>query len=109
MRIIYFHSAKQGKKIEILKENKHVCFEIDLDFDIKEADSPCEFSAKYKSVIGLGEAEFITNPQKKREALNIIMDHYTGKREYKFNEEMLKKTIIIKVDILELTGKKSGY
>ena len=34
---LYFHSAGQGKKLDILKKNNLVCFEFDIDYEpIKE-------------------------------------------------------------------------
>jgi nitroimidazol reductase NimA-like FMN-containing flavoprotein (pyridoxamine 5'-phosphate oxidase superfamily) len=104
---LYFHSAVKGKKIDILRQNKNVCFEIDLDFKLIEGENACDCKASYYSVIGFGIAEFIEEIEKKKEALNIIMEHYTGKNNYSFNERILKKTAIIKIRITELSGKKS--
>ncbi|TXT67401.1 MAG: Pyridoxamine 5'-phosphate oxidase [Promethearchaeota archaeon] len=104
---LYIHSAKEGKKMEILKKNDKVCFEIDLDFQLQTAKDPCQFSAQYQSVIGFGIATFINSLDEKIKALNIIMQHYTGKNNYMFKEYGLKKIAIIKIEITKLTGKKS--
>lgn len=37
------HSAKEGKKIDLMKRNPEVCFEIDVGVELIRADSPCSF------------------------------------------------------------------
>ena len=106
---LFFHSAKKGKKIDILKKNKNVCFEIDLDSKLKEGDTPCEYGTDYYSVIGFGVAEFIENFEEKKEALNVIIEHYTGKLDNVLLDIMIKRVSVFKVVINEISGKKSGY
>jgi len=53
---LYFHSAGEGKKLEMLRKNKYVCFEMDIDHELVRADLPCESEMKYRSVIGFGQA-----------------------------------------------------
>ena len=49
---LYFHCAMEGKKLEILRKNENVCFEVDIDHETIKADQACEWGMKYKSVIG---------------------------------------------------------
>ena len=105
---LYFHSAGHGKKLEILKDNPNVCFEIDTDHSIVEADQPCDWGMKYKSVLGFGEAVLIEDIEAKRKALNIIMHNYSNQL-FEYPEESINNTVIIKVKVKKMTGKKSGY
>ena len=41
---LYLHSSKEGKKIDILKKNNNVCFEIDLDKELNSSSVPCKSS-----------------------------------------------------------------
>ncbi len=87
---LYFHSAPEGKKIDILRNNNTVCFEIDIDFDIIKAATPCNWSAKYRSVIGFGKAFFVEDFEEKRSALNHIIQKYSDiSNEYEFSEGVL--------------------
>lgn len=70
--IVYFHSATEGKKLEMLKKNSNVCFEIDIDQELKPAEKPCAWDMNYKSVIEFGKAEFVEDIDGKRQALDII-------------------------------------
>ena len=103
---LYFHSAMKGRKIEILKRNNQVCFELDIDTQINSGKNACDWGMKYRSVIGYGTAGFIQEPSEKRQALDIIMGQYANGA-FEYSDKALKKTLIIKVNISHMTGKKS--
>ena len=104
---LYFHSAKKGKKLDILEKNNQVCCEFDIDLKMKKAAKPCEWGIEYKSVIGFGKASFVEDFESKGKALDIIMGHYSGKS-FPYSEADLKKVAIIKVKLLNVTGKRSA-
>jgi nitroimidazol reductase NimA-like FMN-containing flavoprotein (pyridoxamine 5'-phosphate oxidase superfamily) len=106
---LYFHSAPVGKKIEIIKKNNNVCFEIDIAHEILQGKSACHTTMKYYSVIGYGKAYIIDDSEEKIKALNIIIEHYLPEIPHEYSEKFLKKIVIIKVEIDNMTGKKSGY
>jgi nitroimidazol reductase NimA-like FMN-containing flavoprotein (pyridoxamine 5'-phosphate oxidase superfamily) len=63
---------------------------------------------KYRSVIGFGKAELIEDIESKRRALNIIMQNYL-EGSFEYPEEAIQETVIIRVEIESMTGKKLGY
>lgn len=74
---IIAHGARDGKKIDILKDNSNVAPNVVIDTEvILEEGAPSEFSMKYRSVSGLGIAKFIENIQE-REAQKILMENIT--------------------------------
>ncbi|MBW2209095.1 MAG: pyridoxamine 5'-phosphate oxidase family protein [Deltaproteobacteria bacterium] len=103
---LYFHTGHKGKKIEILKENKKVCFEFDINHEVTTAENPCRWGMKYQSVVGYGKASFIDDLKSKERALNIIMAHYGGNPS-EYPETNLERTLIIRVDIESMTGRQS--
>ena len=106
---IIVHGAREGKKIDLLRENDKVAFNVAIDTEvIRDENDPSEFSMKYRSVSGLGTAKFIEDAEEKREALKIIMEHYHGPKE-PITEGMLKATAVIKISITEITGKINFY
>ena len=107
-RVLYFHSARDGKKINILKENNNVCFEIEIDQEIIPANEPCKWGMKYRSVIGFGKAMIIEDIESKKTSLGLIMNQYS-KNSFEYSIEALNETVIIKVEIDQMTGKMSGY
>ena len=106
---IIVHGARECKKIDLLRENDKVAFNVAIDTEvIRDENDPSEFSMKYRSVSGLGTAKFIEDAEEKREALKIIMEHYHGPKE-PITEGMLKATAVIKISITEITGKINFY
>jgi len=105
---LYFHTGRKGKKIDILRRNNRVCFEIDTDTDIIAGDTPCSWSARYRSVIGFGKAFFLEEATEKKRALDYLMEKYTGKQTFTYNAESFEKVAVISIRIERITGKKSG-
>jgi nitroimidazol reductase NimA-like FMN-containing flavoprotein (pyridoxamine 5'-phosphate oxidase superfamily) len=98
-RTLYFHSALEGKKIDIIKINNRICFEFDVNTEIIEAEKACKWGMKYQSVIGFGRAVLVENIQEKQKALSIIMNHYSDQN-FQFPDKVIKKTA--------MTGKHSS-
>ena len=103
-RFLYFHAALEGRKIDIIKKNNRVGFEFDILHEIVMADQACKWGAKYESVIGSGTAEIVDDLDAKKEALEWIMRQY-GSDAKDFSEEVMSKTLILRVQILEISGK----
>lgn len=106
---IYLHSSPKGKKIEILKKNNKVYFELDTDAEIVPADDPCKYNVHYRSVIGSGRAEILENYDKKIEGLAVLSEHYGKEGPFKFEEKKVRNLCVIKVKIEKMTGKEAGF
>ena len=104
---LYFHSAGQGRKINMIKKNPLVCFEFDNLVKINKAKDACEWGMTYQSIIGEGSASMVLDPAEKKMALDTIMRQYSG-REFEYTRESIEKTAVIRVDIDRMTGKQSG-
>lgn len=106
-RNLYFHGARAGRKIDILKKNNRVCFEFDVDCRIVRSKTACKWSAGYQSVVGFGRASFVEDIEPKKAALDIIMRQYSDES-FEYLKKSLDKITIIKVEIENITGKSSG-
>ena len=98
----------EGKKLDIIRKNNNVCFEVDIDHEIIKAERPCKWGFKYKSVIGFGKAVSIEDVESKRKALDVILRQFSAEA-FDYPQESIYKTTIIKVEIETMTGKQSGY
>ena len=105
---LYIHGASEGTKIGILEKNNAVCFELEGECDIVEADQACNWSVKYRSVVGFGKAFFIADAKEKRLALDTIKNHYTT-RSFDYPDKAFMNTTVIKIEIEHITGKQSGF
>lgn len=103
---LYFHTGLKGKKVDALKKNPNVCFEFDEDCRVLEQPDACGWGMAYRSVIGYGMASFVTDPEQKRKALDIIMRHYGGAAG-PYPEAKIETTKIIRVQIRQIAGKSS--
>lgn len=110
-KVLYFHCAREGRKIDILKKNNFVCFEVDTDMVVVEGERACDYTARYRSVIGTGKAYFVQEYEEMKEGLNLIMQQYVknGSTSFEYAPEVMDRIFLIKVIIDEMTGKKSGY
>ena len=105
---LYFHSAQAGTKIDILKRNNNVCFEISIDNGFIVSDEPCDFEAKHRTVIGVGKAFFIEDEAEKVNALDLIVAHFSS-RKFSYPQANLDRTTVIRIDIESIKGKKHGF
>jgi len=105
-KMLYFHGPLKGKKIDIIRKNQNICFEFDTNTEIVKAEDACHWSMKYRSVIGFGKAQLLEDIEEKRKALNIIMSQYSNGT-FEFNDAILKKSGVIKVEIENMKGKQS--
>jgi len=103
---LYFHSAKSGTKIDLIKSLGKASFEIEEFHEIIKSDISCEWTTQYRSVIGAGKISMIENDKEKQEALDILMQHH-GKAENAYDEKLLRRVAVGKLEIIELSAKES--
>ena len=104
---LYFHSAHEGKKLDILRRNPKVCFEMACEGEPIFMETPCNSGYYYSSVIGYGNAEFVCDTAEKREALSIIFQCQAGK-EMAFTEQQAGTVCIFKIVSTDFTGKRKA-
>ena len=63
--VLYFHSAKEGRKIDLIAQNPSVGFELDTGYALHGGDSACSYSAAFESIIGTGKVSFVENRDRK--------------------------------------------
>ena len=103
--VLYFHSALEGRKIDVLNANPEVCFVVDEQVKMNKAAAACDWGVSYRSVIGTGTARMLETAAEKKAGLDIIMAQYSD-RSFDYPEEKLAKTAVIQVTIHEMTGKQ---
>jgi uncharacterized protein len=103
--VLYFHCAPSGRKIEMIKKNNRVCFEIEVDTEVIMGKEACEWSMNYKSVIGYGTIEIIRDNDKKIQGMDILMEHYAGKANFIYDPEDFKRMQMLKLVVESISGK----
>ncbi|MGA3174937.1 MAG: pyridoxamine 5'-phosphate oxidase family protein [Syntrophorhabdales bacterium] len=105
---IYFHSAREGEKIADMARDDRVCFEVDLAVAfVKAVGDPCGAGCLYRSVIVRGRARVVEERDERLKALKGLMEKYQPEGGYgAFPEEKLAITAVVRIDIVEMTGKE---
>lgn len=107
---IYLHCALEGRKVDILRKNQDVCFQVYNGNRLTTGPNACgDWTMKYRSVTGFGKVTLIEDDKEKIPPMQIIMDQYTTKGPFEFAPERVAETLVIRIDIDEMTGKISGY
>ena len=106
---IYIHSSKKGEKVEDIRRGSPLCFEVDEPIAYRAAgEMGCKASYYYRSIIIKGKASFVVERRKKIRILETMMEKYQPEgSDWKFEEEALKKTAVIEIQIKEMTGKEN--
>ena len=102
---IYLHGATVGRKTEIMKKNPKVFFEMECDIVPFEGKYACQYGTTYASVMGLGMAQVLENPEEKIDGLTRFMKTQTGK-DFTFDEKMVSMVNVIKITAKSFTAKK---
>ena len=105
---IYFHTALAGEKIDDIKRDDRVCFEVDLPISyVKAKNQPCEAAYLYQSVIIRGRASFVEDRKEKLFALTCLMKKYQPEGGFgDIPEGKMARTGVVRIDIEEMKGKE---
>lgn len=104
---LYLHSASQGTKIAILKENPYVCFEVSLNHGVIPDEKACDFEARHRSAIGMGRVVFVEEREEKIRALDAIVARFTDKK-FEYPAPALMAATVLRIEIESIKGKKHG-
>jgi len=105
---LFIHSAPEGKKIDLLRKNRQVCFEVEDRPEVIKGERACDWTTRYRSVVGYGEVEILTDEAGRRRGMEIIMAQHGAPDLIDFNQRNLDRMVILKLRITSMTGKKSG-
>ena len=102
--VLYLHSALQGKKLDMIRANPRVFFEIDTDLVPFEGEKPCQYGLAYSSVMGRGTARIVEDVEDKKQAMSVLMKTQTGK-DFSFEDRLVGIVAVIRIDVAEYTAK----
>lgn len=103
--VLYFHCAKEGRKLDLLKADPSVCVEADLYTRAERTEKGITY--RYESVIGFGECSFVSDPDEAMHGLRVLLAHYNA---LDFPVETcgaLTHVFIGKIVLHEITGKRN--
>lgn len=103
---LYFHGAHTGMKLELLKKNNHVAFEMNCSHKLLLEEKACNSTMEYESVCGNGIMEILADDEKIH-ALTVLMNQYQSDKRHEFSENELKAVTVLKLNVKSISGKRS--
>jgi len=104
---LYFHCALQGRKLDLLRQNPRCAFVLDRALGLVAGATACGCSMKYESVMGSGSIGVVAEAAERRLGLDLILAHY-GHHRPAYDSAVVEKTLVLKLTIEELSGKRNG-
>ena len=106
---LYFHSAKEGLKIDFIIVNPNVCATVIEDLGYIAGQ--CAHS--YTSVVIWGKMSVVENLEEKKRAMDLMINHLEEnpnevKAKLIKNNDRYEGVGILRLDIDEITGKKGN-
>lgn len=104
---LYFHCANVGKKLELLRKNNLVAFEMNCMHKLILNEIACNSTMQYESVCGNGSIKILDEAEKIK-GLTILMNQYSKSHNYEFNDNKVKSITVLKLTVHKITAKKSN-
>ena len=105
---LYIHGSAASRMLKKMKEAAPVCVTITLLDGLVLARSIFNQSMNYRSVVILGKATLVEDPEEKLEALRLLSEHIIPGRWNDVrqpNERELKATSVLRIPIEEFSAK----
>ena len=111
---LYFHGAAEGRKIDMMNENNHVCFTISEEYGTLVSPIPAHTDTAYMSVIMFGRAEEVSDLEEATGAMQAMLDKYVPGYYHsplakshveKYRSSMGSRTAIYRIKPTQLTAK----
>lgn len=106
---LYSHGAPVGKKRELISRDGHIAFEIDNGGHLmvpENSSNPSDYSFAYQSIMGVGNAQLVTDVLDKKKAMQTILLHETGKEWPNIDASDINYVGVIKIDVQRYTAKQ---
>jgi nitroimidazol reductase NimA-like FMN-containing flavoprotein (pyridoxamine 5'-phosphate oxidase superfamily) len=106
----YFHADPDDRKIQIVRKNNKVCFEMTTDVDLLRGVNglPCSWMLGYRRILGTGRAFILGSDEEKIHGLDLIVAHY-AEGKFVFPHEKIDACEVVKVEIKTLNAFKSVF
>ena len=102
---LYFHSALEGHKVELIQADNRASFEMDCDHELEYFEEKGYCTFVYESVMGKGHIR-ILDESEKLSALSKLMAHYHDGKEMPFDPAAVPRTLVYALDVEQITGKR---
>ena len=106
--VLYFHCAREGRKLELMKENNYVCFQLDTDHELEYIHEKIYCTMHYASIVGMGYLEIVEGESERKKGMDLIMLHHDHPLPDKYPEPSMNRTTMLRLRVTELAAKKKS-
>lgn len=103
----YLHCAGDGRKLDLLRQNPNVCFEVSRKVRLVYNEKMGSCTAKYRSVIGVGRAVIEDSAGEKLRSLDALMRQAGHADHPPYEEKLLAMTRTLRIEVEEYTAKSN--
>ena len=103
--VIYLHCAKEGKKLDLIRDDGRCAFTMSRGHSLLLGKAACASAWLYESACGRGHISIIEGDEGIK-GLVALMKKYDPDRVHVFDERHLKAVTMLRLDIEQLTGKR---
>lgn len=100
---VYFHCAKEGKKLDLIAKNGNVCFEADCLAGYKSTNHGV--TADYRSLVAFGKAERVYGEELVR-GLELLLKHCRVEGYSARECAAMDITAVVRITVDGITGKR---
>jgi nitroimidazol reductase NimA-like FMN-containing flavoprotein (pyridoxamine 5'-phosphate oxidase superfamily) len=95
---LWFHCAKEGRKMDLVQRNGKASFEIDIDEGLVLDRDAYKCSNNFKCVMGKGRISVASAPEERAKGIEALMRHYHP-GDYVVTEMCMDKTVVLKLEV----------
>jgi nitroimidazol reductase NimA-like FMN-containing flavoprotein (pyridoxamine 5'-phosphate oxidase superfamily) len=103
---LFFHCATEGRKLDMMRANPRVCFELDVGHELVTGPAPCDYGMKYASLVGYGKLRELVDEVERLRSLDILLRHYGWRGEASPDNKSMHSTCVLDLQVEELCGKR---
>jgi nitroimidazol reductase NimA-like FMN-containing flavoprotein (pyridoxamine 5'-phosphate oxidase superfamily) len=105
---IYFHCAKEGRKLANIAANNQVCFAVSRIDKAVFAPDACKCSTRYTSVLVFGTAGIVEDATQKAHLLNTLVAKFAAGRPFApIDAQAASRCTVVEIAISSIHGKRN--
>ncbi len=105
---LIFHGARAGRKFDLLNRNPKVGFSLGVCDEIAgDGENACEYTARYASIVGTGEARLLQDSEAVQNTLASLMRVAAGAGNFTFSEKALENTAVYEIAVRAYEAKSN--
>ena len=102
---LYFHCGLQGRKLDHIKADPRVCFQVEEMTAIIPHEQPCSFNTRYSSVLVEGRARLVEDEGEKLALLTELSVKYKKTAVPALNSKAVAGTHVVEIIPGVMSGK----